>query len=383
MTQARQIVANFAIDQETLTIISAHGTGTRPASPTGIVYTNDYGTTLTNRMTGLDWPGNGGTQYWCTGWTMTGNGPASGGATNMTMTQTNNAVLTWLWQTNYLLQLSTLPVGVTNAIVGATPGFKPTGAVYTLTPSPAFGYGFNHWEVNGATNFSSTLPLTMNGAKTVVAVFTPIFVDVTSQLDWSVKWLFNPRTGFFTGTLTITNRPDSAKAMLAPVWYEVESNAWHWLRFPTGFDANTGLYYLDVSTAVTNQLPHIGNGNMALDPGESVTVTGIQLMGRQYPTGLVVAVWADPPDSYGPAVHPPFSIWFSDDRSTLLWDAQPGWLYTVVSSTNLAQGVSSFQTLQSGIQIGPQGLATQNIADRPAPTGGSGAVFFRVRADRK
>jgi uncharacterized repeat protein (TIGR01451 family) len=374
-----------------LTIVSAHGTGTPPAG----VYTNLYGTVLTNRMTGLDWPGNGGTQYVATGWTMTGNGPASGSGTNMTMTLTNNAVLTWLWQTNYMLQLSTSPSGVTNAITGATAGFKPADATYNLTPVPAFGYGFDHWIVNGqAFGAGEPLPVTMDGAKSVVAVFVPIFVDVTSQLDWRINWVFNPRTGTFFGSLFLSNRADSAKALLAPIWYEVQSNEWHWLRFPSGFDTNTGLYYTNVSYALTNQLP---GGDTRLDPGESITVTGIELMGRRTPTGLVVAVWADPPaaqaDSDGDGVpdaseyiagtsavdrNSVFRIRPAPDGRGVEWDGLPSRVYNVLVSTNLASGFAPVSGDLAG--TGP----AMRYHGAPQALGGDPPVlFYRVQVRLK
>ena len=82
---------------------------------------------------------------------------------------------------------------------------------------------------------------------------------------------------------------------MSPFWFEVQKTEWHWLRHPTGHDANTGMDYLDISAAINSQLPGIGNGDPVLDQGESVTVTGIELMGRRTPNGLIMAVWADPP----------------------------------------------------------------------------------------
>ncbi|MEI7901079.1 MAG: ice-binding family protein, partial [bacterium] len=71
-----------------LEIVSAHGTGT----PATGVYVNVIGSLLTNSITPVATMG--GTQYVATGWSMTGNAPASGSGTNMVMVQTNSAVLT-------------------------------------------------------------------------------------------------------------------------------------------------------------------------------------------------------------------------------------------------------------------------------------------------
>jgi len=75
----------------TLEVVSLCGTG-RPSSG---VYTNLVGTSLSLSMSEM---GNvGPTQYVCTGWSMTGNEPASGTTTNFNMTVTSDAVLTWNW----------------------------------------------------------------------------------------------------------------------------------------------------------------------------------------------------------------------------------------------------------------------------------------------
>ncbi|MEI7437557.1 MAG: hypothetical protein WCL16_12210, partial [bacterium] len=352
MDQARTVMAHFALDAVVLTIVSEHGLGT----PGVGVYTNLYGTPLTNMMTGAETIG--GTQYVVTGWSLTGNVPDSGAGTNAVFTQTNNATLTWLWSTNYYLNLTALNGTITNG----TPGWKPNDALYDLLPVADNGYTFDHWEIDGL-NVGAGVPLyvTIDKALTVRAIFRPIFVNVTSQIDWSIFWVFNPRYGYFIGTLAITNRLDSAKAMLAPIWYEVQSTALHWLRFPTGLDTNTGLYYLDISTTVNNQLLGIGNRDLYLDPGESVTVTDIQLMGRRTPSNdLVMAMWADPPgiragsvDTDGDgmsdveeyiagfnAMDPNsiFSIRLGSDGQSIQWDGKKNRLYKVLGSEDLRHG---------------------------------------------
>ena len=47
------------------------------------------------------------TRYLCTGWTLAGQEPASGETNWMLMTLTNDATLTWLWETNFRLSVST------------------------------------------------------------------------------------------------------------------------------------------------------------------------------------------------------------------------------------------------------------------------------------
>jgi uncharacterized repeat protein (TIGR02543 family) len=164
MDQARTVVAHFAVAQLTLEIISEHGVGTPPVG----IYTNAYGTLLRTSVTGTETIG--GTQYVNVGWTMVGNAPVAGAASFMITVQTNNAVLTWLWGTNYLLNASAGPGG---AVTGSPNGFYPAGSNVTVTAVPASGYTFTGWtgDVSGPTN-AATQNLTMDQARTLVAHFT-------------------------------------------------------------------------------------------------------------------------------------------------------------------------------------------------------------------
>ncbi len=134
----------------TLTIISEHGVGVPLAGPPpeGIVYTNSYGATLTNVISGAE--ANGGTQYVATGWSMIGNAPVSGVETNMLVESlTNNAVLTWQWNTNYLLNASSVGGG---GVTGGTNGFYAAGSTVVVTATPSLGYQFLGWtgDMGGA-----------------------------------------------------------------------------------------------------------------------------------------------------------------------------------------------------------------------------------------
>lgn len=275
------LTANMPLSPDlTLTVISEHGTGTPPAGlpPWGIVYTNAYGTVLTNSISVMEMFGTT-TQYVNTGWSMIGNEPLSGTTNTMGMVHTNDAVLTWNWSTNYYLALT----AVNGAITNEPAGWKPAGWMYDLYPSPDFGYAFDYWEVNGVSNgVAVPLNATMDEAKSVVAFFSPIFVDVSSNVVWNIDGLFDPRKGYYIGTLAISNNSD--KIIMAPVWFEVQSTIYHWLRHPTGLDAQTGYHYLDISAAVGT-----------LNPGDSATVGGIELMGRRTTDGILMALWADPP----------------------------------------------------------------------------------------
>jgi len=277
----------------TLTVISKYGVGTPLAGlpPAGFIYYHDYGVTLTNSIMAVV-PFGAGTQFVNVGWSLIGNEPAAGTTNAMVMTLTNSAVLTWLWSTNYLLNASAGPGG---SVAGDANGFYAAGSTVVVTAVPGAGYHFAGWtgNVSGPTN-AAVQTLTMNESKEVTALFSSNFIDVSSLVTWTVDWVCDPCKGYYIGTLRIANN-NAPKSLTAPIWFEVQRTPQYWLRTPTGFDANTGMEYLDISTAVANKLVGIGDRDLMLDPGESVTITGIELIGDYAPTGLVVAVWADPP----------------------------------------------------------------------------------------
>lgn len=375
-----------------LEIISEHGIGT----PTTGLYFNVSGTLLTNSISGTETL-LGGTQYVNIGWNMMSNSPLFGITNSMEMIHTNNAVLTWLWSTNYFLTLTAVNGVITNGVEG----WKTAQSTQSLYPEADFGYVFDHWVVNGIP-FGAGVPLalSMDEAKNVVAVFSTLFVDVSSNVNWNVTWVFDPRKGFFLGTLTITNT-NGVKSLLAPFWFEVASTEYHWLRTPTGLDAQTGMHYLDISSAITSQLPGIGNRDLAVDPGESVTVTGIELMGRRTPDGLLMAVWADPPgllaqpidtdrdgmsdaDEYvaGTSVTDAaslFRIRLSADHRSVQWDGQPNRTYTVLTSTNLSQGfvIETENIPSTGAPM------THTVLPKPLDGDLPGMRFYRVNVNVK
>jgi len=207
------------------------------------------------------------------------------------------------------------------------------------------------------------------------------FVDVTSIVAWSVTWVFNPTNNMYAGALTITNT--STKWLLAPLWFEVQSNQWHWLHAPNGYDNTTLNYYVDLSSQFSNQVSLVGNLDYALNPGESVTLTNILLQGRREPTGMVMAVWVDPPAPLliRPPVHPPFTIGLGSGGKSVVWHGLAGWRYAVECSTNLQLGEAGFHAVATGVQ----GYGTLNAyAHTNLSIGGgggsSGAVFYRVKA---
>ncbi|MCP5488530.1 MAG: chitobiase/beta-hexosaminidase C-terminal domain-containing protein [Verrucomicrobia bacterium] len=101
--------------QRTLLVESAHGA---PVPSVG-AHTYQVGDVITNSVASPVL--NGIEAYVCTGWSLVGHEPQSGSGTNVTMTITNSAILTWLWETN-VLDPCTLGFATSDVSVSETAG---------------------------------------------------------------------------------------------------------------------------------------------------------------------------------------------------------------------------------------------------------------------
>jgi hypothetical protein len=79
-------------------------------SPTPVSGWFDFGSSITESVTSPV-SGPSGTQYVCTGWTGTGNVPASGGSSLVTFTITTPSSITWNWKTQYQVIFDQTGVG--------------------------------------------------------------------------------------------------------------------------------------------------------------------------------------------------------------------------------------------------------------------------------
>ena len=117
------------------------------------------------------------TNYFCTGYTGTGDCP-SGSGSSVTFTITQDSSITWNWKTMYLLTVGVDPSA--SGTVGISPtssnGYYDPDTVVTLTANPGIGptgypYVFGNWTGDLTSN-SNPATVTMNGPKTIVARFT-------------------------------------------------------------------------------------------------------------------------------------------------------------------------------------------------------------------
>lgn len=145
-------------------IQAAHGAATPPPG----TYTNIMmGSILTNWVTTPD--NQGTTQYVCSGWTMTGNDPSAGPGSFMTLTLTNNAVLTWSWMTNFYLNV-TPP---SNGSLDTLSAWQPAGGITVITATPDIGHHLVSWtgDTVGCTPSGNQLTVPMTQARMISATF--------------------------------------------------------------------------------------------------------------------------------------------------------------------------------------------------------------------
>jgi hypothetical protein len=140
------------------------------------------GETVTNRVNSPDTQG--ATQYVATGWAMTGNAPFSGDGSNFVMTVTNDAVLTWLWATNFWLDTGAGPHGS----VDVGDDWQPSGATVEIEALEDPYYHFTNWtgDVVGPDVYTDPLNLVMDGPKSVSAHFAENLTTNTGTPEW---WL--------------------------------------------------------------------------------------------------------------------------------------------------------------------------------------------------
>ncbi len=142
-------------------------------------YSHGEGTVLTNAA--ITPATAGSTQYVCVGWTLSGHEPASGTETQMVMTVTNDAVLTWLWTTNY--RLATASGG--HGSVQPESGWQPAGVATQVLAEADEYFVFANWT-GDASGSDNPLALTMDAAKSVTANFAALY---TTNRPTPLWWL--------------------------------------------------------------------------------------------------------------------------------------------------------------------------------------------------
>jgi mannan endo-1,4-beta-mannosidase len=165
MTRARSIVANYAPDP-VLIVNSDFGVGL-PATGTNWCNYNTSVSALVSSATVV----NALSQYVCRGWSGTGNVPASGLTTNTgPFTITTNSSVTWLWRTNFWLDVGYAGKGS----LSTNDCWLSSGTNLQVTATPSNHWHFSQWvgETNGCTLASNQITVAMNTPRALSAVFS-------------------------------------------------------------------------------------------------------------------------------------------------------------------------------------------------------------------
>jgi hypothetical protein len=193
----------------TVTVASAFGC--YGLTPGAHVLVED--TVLTNGVNGLQTFDT--TQFVSAGWALGGHEPGAGAVTSFVMTVTNEAMLTWLWQTNYYLSTT----GDLHGAVVPVSGWQTGGAAVEVTAQPVSYYHFDAWQGDVPTGQEAVnpLPIVMTGACSFAAGFAENLTPNTHTPEW---WLADYGwTNNFESA--VTNDPDGDGV---PSWQEYISD---------------------------------------------------------------------------------------------------------------------------------------------------------------
>jgi hypothetical protein len=182
MTQARSLTASFAIDQHTLTVSSVRGT------PSPGTLTVDYNSEVDQWLVGSPIL-LGGTQYTCTGAAVDSNAFTQVSATNVQLTLTNNATLTWLWTTTYLLTTTNSGSGG----VAPSTGWQGAGSNVPVIATADAHWHFVNWsgDTDGCVVVGNVITAAMTQARSLTANFA---IDQHTLTVSSVRGTPSPGT---------------------------------------------------------------------------------------------------------------------------------------------------------------------------------------------
>ena len=123
----------------------------------------------------------GGTWHVAAGWRLTGHEPGAGTTNRFVFAITNNAVLDWLWQTNYWVEVLSTPHGT----VAAASGWRPAGSETELLALPAVDYHWEAWLLDpGGTGTNNPLLLLVQAPVAVQPLFGPDLAPLGTPHWW-------------------------------------------------------------------------------------------------------------------------------------------------------------------------------------------------------
>lgn len=168
--------ASATIFSPNLTVASAYGTATPPVGTAS--YTD--GTTATLSVAGSPVAGGPGEQFVCTGWTGTGDVPATGSGTSVNITHTQDSSITWVWQQQFEVIITINPLGAGS--VSLADGYYDAASVQSITATPNVGFSFVNFT-GDLTSSANPSNLTVSAPRAVTANFQVS----TSVQDWNLS----------------------------------------------------------------------------------------------------------------------------------------------------------------------------------------------------
>ena len=189
-----------AEDPKTLTIVSPQG----GAVPAGVAGPYPVGWPVTCTVTSSPLAGGVGTQYLCVGATVASNAFTLASATNVTLILTNNAVLTWNWQTQVWLAVSASGSG---SVMPAN-AWQWSGSNVLLTATPSNYWSFGAWagDTGGCTFAANVMTAGMTRTRSVTAAFLALLATNQTPQWWLAQYgLTNSGADFNTAALADTD----------------------------------------------------------------------------------------------------------------------------------------------------------------------------------
>jgi len=287
------------------------------------------------------------------------------------------------------------------AILEVNGNYRDTNIVADASKSvdgDGCGIVLYEWDWNGdgvydETTFTPTVPhdyttgfggkvrvrITTVAGKTATAsyiILVPEFIDVTQYVDLeSLASHLDRASGAIVCDIVLGNKTDTVKTMRDKFYFAIPSTTNMFLANPDG-TLEDGTPYADITALVEAALPSIGDGDLELDPGETVRLEDaikIYSRDRSMPVGFVFAVWADPlrsaPIHYATASPTLKAVHLPNKLLELSWSASLS-EYQLEVADSLAS--SSWTTVSET----PMLQAQQNSVTVPI---GAGAKFYRLK----
>jgi VWFA-related protein len=238
--------------QATLTVTSDYGT----PSPSRGATTYAVGETVNAAVDVLVLDG-ADTRHTCIGWRGSSSVPAEGTDATLSFAIDEDSSLTWLWKTEYRLEVSASPEELGKVIVSGGEWFEK-GSKPTVTAIPNDGFIFSGWS-GDASGRAPAILVEMNQPRIVVAHFTVDSDGDGLPDDWEMQYFGGLSEDGF-GDPDLDEAPNSVE-------YTFDTN-------PTQPNPKLSVVMSECGANAAIEFPQVGNKVSVLD-GEANSVSGL------------------------------------------------------------------------------------------------------------